>query len=130
MSSSSQELQPVQRLVEAKSVAEILHLKLVTLLLHSGNTLEAVTQLRRHMAWYRAREGPPEGSFLHWAWVSKQYKVFGELLQSRLAVVGEKPASGVGGVVAAIAQAGCDREQQPAFYFQVSSFLTLKSSDA
>lgn len=49
--------------------------------------------------------------------------MFGELLQSRLAVTGEKPA---GGVVAAVTAAvtaatagGGERELQPAFYFQV-----------
>eukprot|EP00850_Spirogloea_muscicola_P000555 SM000002S05635 [mRNA] locus=s2:1359107:1364338:+ [translate_table: standard] len=106
---------PVQRMVEVRAVAGQLHFKICTLLLHSSREAEAVRRQRAHVAYFRARIGPPDGSFLHWAWLSNQYKVFAELVQQRL-------ASGLPPLPVASGPAGTavtDRELQPAYYYQL-----------
>lgn len=75
-------LPAIQRLVEIKTVAEQLHFKISTLLLHGGKVLEAVKWFRQHSASYRKLEGVPEAIFLHWEWMSRQFLVFSELLET------------------------------------------------
>lgn len=110
------ELQPVQRVVEMKAVAEQLHFKISNLLLHGGKETEAVRWFREHASWYKQMMGPFEGAFLHWAWVSRQFQVFGELLQNRLATASQTPTpnSAIRGqpVIS-------ERELQPAHYYHV-----------
>ncbi|KAF7829082.1 trafficking protein particle complex subunit 11 [Senna tora] len=77
----STRLPAVQRLIEIKSIAEHLHFKISTLLLHSGRVTEAVTWFRQHKNSYRKLVGIPEAIFLHWEWMSRQFLVFGELLE-------------------------------------------------
>ncbi|CAI5482111.1 unnamed protein product [Closterium sp. Yama58-4] len=86
--SGASERYPLQTVLEVKAVAEVLSLKVCTLLLHSGREVEAVGWFRTFMEWFRARVGPPEAAFLHWGWMARQYEVFGELLQQRLASSG------------------------------------------
>ncbi|CAL0330809.1 unnamed protein product [Lupinus luteus] len=116
-------LPPVQRLVEIKSISEQLHFKILTLLLHSGKVTEAVTWFRQHKNVYRKLVGAPEATFIHWEWMSRQYLVFGELLetsaittQSFLPVISStKPLS--------------DWEYYPAFYYQLAAhYLSEKRS--
>ncbi|XP_054821868.1 uncharacterized protein LOC129320434 isoform X1 [Prosopis cineraria] len=78
----STRLLAVQRLIEIKIIAEQLHFKISTLLLHSGKVTEAVTWFRQHKNAYRKLIGVPEVIFLHWEWMSRQYLVFGELLET------------------------------------------------
>lgn len=110
------ELQPVQRVVEMKAVAEQLHFKISNLLLHGGKETEAVRWFREHASWYKQMMGPFEGAFMHWAWVSKQFQVFGELLQNRLATASQTPTPNT-------AMRGqpaiSERELQPAYYYHV-----------
>jgi len=110
------ELQPVQRVVEMKAVAEQLHFKISNLLLHGAKETEAVRWFREHASWYKQMMGPFEGAFLHWAWVSRQFQVFGELLQNRLATASQTPTpnSAMRGqpVIS-------ERELQPAHYYHV-----------
>lgn len=75
-------LPAIQQLVEIKTVAEQLHFKISTLLLHGGKVLEAVKWFRQHSASYRKLEGVPEAIFLHWEWMSRQFLVFSELLET------------------------------------------------
>jgi hypothetical protein len=112
------ELQPVERVVEMKAVAEQLHFKVSTLLLHSGKESEAVRWFREHAAWFKKMVGPPEGTFLHLAWLSKQFQVFAELLQNSLAITSQP---------AALAPGLSQRELQPGFYYQVLNFFVLLS---
>jgi hypothetical protein len=112
------ELQPVERVVEMKAVAEQLHFKVSTLLLHSGKESEAVRWFREHVAWFKKMVGPPEGTFLHLAWFSKQFQVFAELLQNSLAITSQP---------AALAPGLSERELQPGFYYQVLKKFVLLS---
>ena len=75
-------LPATQRLVEIKTVAEQLHFKISTLLLHDGKVIEAVKWFRQHNASYRKLVGAPEVMFLHWEWMSRQFLVFSELLET------------------------------------------------
>ncbi|KAL3675158.1 hypothetical protein R1sor_025106 [Riccia sorocarpa] len=116
------ELQPVQRIVELKAVAEQLHFKISTLLLHSGKESEAVKWFRQHIAWYKRLVGPPEGAFLHWAWVCKQYQVFAELLDNSLVTASPVTAS-----TPSPGPPVTDRELQPGYYLQIAaSYMVLR----
>ncbi|KAG0566416.1 hypothetical protein KC19_7G062300 [Ceratodon purpureus] len=129
ISSTSMELQPVQRVVEMKAVAEQLHFKISNLLLHGGRETEASTVrwFRGHASWYKQMIGPYEGAFLHWAWVSRQFQVFGELLQNRLATasVTPTPNSALRGqpVIS-------ERELQPAHYYHIAAIYMVKRRTA
>ncbi|KAG6552262.1 hypothetical protein Mapa_006112 [Marchantia paleacea] len=116
------ELQPVQRIVELKAVAEQLHFKISTLLLHSGKESEAVKWFRQHIAWYKRLVGPLEGAFLHWAWVCKQFQVFAELLDNSLAT-----ASPVAATPPSPGPPVTERELQPGYYLQLAaSYMVLR----
>lgn len=104
-----------------KAVAEQLHFKISTLLLHSGKETEAVRWFREHASWYKQMLGPLEGAFLHWAWVSKQFQVFAELLHTSLATASQAPSPS-----ASLQPAVSDRELQPAYYYHVSSVHKIK----
>ena len=78
----STRLPAVQRLIEIKIIAEQLHFKISTLLLHSGKVTEAVIWFLQHKNAYKKLIGVPEVIFLHWEWMSRQYLVFGELLET------------------------------------------------
>ncbi|KAF8409877.1 hypothetical protein HHK36_002395 [Tetracentron sinense] len=82
MIGTSTRLPAIQRLVEIKTVAEQLHFKVSTLLLHGGKVIEAITWFRQHNASYRKLMGAPEVVFLHWEWMSRQFLVFAELLDT------------------------------------------------
>lgn len=82
MVAASTRLPPIQRLIEIKCVAEQLHFKISTLLLHGGKLAGAIVWFRQHYASYRKLVGAPEVIFLHWEWLSRQFLVFAELLET------------------------------------------------
>ncbi|KAE9597923.1 putative tetratricopeptide-like helical domain, immunoglobulin-like, Foie gras liver health family 1 [Lupinus albus] len=108
-------LPAVQRLVEIKSISEQLHFKISTLLLHSGKVTEAVTWFRQHKNAYKRLVGAPEATFIHWEWMSRQFLVFGELLETSAVttqsfspvISASKPLS--------------DWEYYPAYYYQLAA---------
>lgn len=114
---ASTRLSAIQRLVEIKTVAEQLHFKIATLLLHGGKIMEAVTWFRQHNASYRKIKGSPEAIFLHWEWMSRQFLVFAELLET---------SSGAVQSISHLTPGTGDRpltewEFRPAHYYQVTS---------
>lgn len=114
---ASTRLSAIQRLVEIKTVAEQLHFKIATLLLHGGKIMEAVTWFRQHNATYRKLKGSPEAIFLHWEWMSRQFLVFAELLET---------SSGAVQSISHLTPGTGDRpltewEFRPAHYYQVTS---------
>lgn len=113
----------MQRIVELKAVAEQLHFKISTLLLHSGKESEAVKWFRQHIAWYKRLVGPPEGAFLHWAWVCKQFQVFAELLDNSLAT-----ASPVAATPPSPGPPVTERELQPGYYLQVCTSKVFETN--
>ncbi|XP_068648331.1 uncharacterized protein [Aristolochia californica] len=82
MVGTSTRLPPTQRLVEIKAVAEQLHFKVSTLLLHGGKVSEAISWFWKHIGSYKKLTGLLDVAFLHWEWVSRQFLVFAELLET------------------------------------------------
>ncbi|XP_021804548.1 trafficking protein particle complex subunit 11 [Prunus avium] len=115
----------IQRLVEIKTVAEQLHFKISTLLLHGGKIIEAVAWFRQHNASYRKLVGAPEAIFLHWEWMSRQFLVFAELLETSSAAIQS---------ISPLPMGTADRpltewEFQPAHYYQLAAhYLKEKRS--
>lgn len=112
-------LPAVQRLVEIKSISEHLHFKISTLLLHSGKVMEAVTWFRQHKNAYKRLVGAPDGIFLHWEWMSRQFLVFGELLETS-----SKITQGISPIVLGNSSKPLSEwEYYSAYYYQVSTCL-------
>lgn len=107
----------IQRLIEIKTVAEQLHLKISTLLLHGGKLTEAVKWFRQHYASYRKLVGSPENIFLHWEWVSRQFLVFAELLETSSATVQNIPSLASGPSERPLTE----WEFYPAYYYQLAA---------
>jgi hypothetical protein len=79
---------PGPRRVEAKTIAEYMMYKISSLLLITmvssqadDNRNEAIRQFRSHVRTYKSDATPSEVEFEHWAWLARQYRVFGELLE-------------------------------------------------
>lgn len=122
MVGTSKRLPAIQRLVEIKTVAEQLHFKISTLLLHGGKVGEAVTWFRQHNGSYRRLVGTPEAVFLHWEWMSRQFLVFGELLDKSSAAITNISSLALGTADKPLSE----WESRPAYYYQVSAaFFTF-----
>lgn len=116
MVAASTRLPPIQRLIEIKSVAEQLHFKISTLLLHGGKLAEAIAWFRQHYASYRKLVGAPEVVFLHWEWLSRQFLVFAELLETSSVT-----AQHVSPLVSDATDRATEWEYHSAYYFQVGN---------
>jgi hypothetical protein len=116
-------LPAVQRLVEIKSVSEQLHFKISTLLLHSGKVTEAVTWFRQHKNTYKRLVGAPEAIFVHWEWMSRQYLVFGELLETSSKTTQNFPPV----ILGPSSKPLSEWEFYPAYYYQVRTPLEIFS---
>ena len=103
MTGMPSELPLIQRLMEMKTVAEYLHFKVSTLLLHGGKVAEAVKWFHKHVASSEQLAGPTDIGFLHGEWLSRQFLVFAELLET----------SSTGGT------ALTEWDFRPAYYYQV-----------
>ncbi|KAI4327874.1 hypothetical protein L6164_020285 [Bauhinia variegata] len=122
----SNRLPAVQRLVEIKTIAEQLHFKISTLLLHSGKFLEAVTWFRQHKTAYTKLVGVLEAIFLHWEWMSRQFLVFGELLETSSKIT-QSNISPV--LLGSSAKPLSEWESYPAYYYQLAAhYLSEKRS--
>ncbi|GLT39370.1 hypothetical protein SLA2020_135670 [Shorea laevis] len=104
----------IQRMVEIKTVAEQLHFKISTLLLLGGKLTEAVKWFHQHYASYRRFVGSPENIFLHWEWMSRQFLVFAELLETSSATIQNIPSPALG----TAEQPLTEWEFRPAYYYQ------------
>ncbi|CAI9767812.1 unnamed protein product [Fraxinus pennsylvanica] len=114
----------VQSLVEVKSIAEQFHFKISTLLLHGGKVVEAITWFRRHISYYRRLNGAPEVIFLHWEWLSRQYLVFAQLLETCSVTVQNLTTT-----VSVPADKQTEWEFYPPYYYQLSAhYLKEKNS--
>ncbi|TXG59253.1 hypothetical protein EZV62_013826 [Acer yangbiense] len=117
MIGTSTRLPPIQRLVEIKTVAEQLHFKISTLLLHGGKVKEAVIWFNQHNASYRKLVGAPEVIFLHWEWMSRQFLVFAELLETSSVSV-----PSISSLVSGTADGALTEWQfHPSYYYQLAA---------
>lgn len=114
MVATSTRLPPIQRLIEIKSVADQLHFKICMLLLHGGKLVEAIAWFRQHYASYRKLVGAPEVIFLHWEWLSRQFLVFAELLETSSVT-----AQHVSSLGSDATDRATEWEFHSAYYFQV-----------
>ncbi|MED6194047.1 hypothetical protein PIB30_024814 [Stylosanthes scabra] len=118
-------LPAIQRLVEIKFVSEQLNFKICTLLLHSGKVTESVAWFRQHKNAYKRLVGTPEAIFLHWEWMSRQYLVFGELLETSSKTAQIFPPITLGSASKLLSE----WEFHPAYYYQLAAhYLSEKRS--
>ncbi|CAA6661611.1 unnamed protein product [Spirodela intermedia] len=117
---------PIQRLVEIKTVAEYLHFKVSTLLLHGGKVDEAIKWFHKHIASCERLVGLPEVAFLHWEWMSRQFLVFAELLETSSAVIPSSVSANSGASGATLTE----WDFQPAYYYQMSAHYLRKKKDS
>ncbi|KAL5208681.1 hypothetical protein ABZP36_033116 [Zizania latifolia] len=117
MIGTSTRLPPTQRLVEVKAIAEQIHFKISTLLLHAGKVVEAITWFRKHIRSYERVVGSPEVAFLHWEWFSRQFLVFGELIETTSTTVPDTLSPRFGTADNALTE----WEFQPAYYYQLAA---------
>ena len=120
MVATSTRLPPIQRLLEIRTVAEQLHFKISTLLLHGGKLIEAVTWFHQHIASYKNLVGSPKVIFLHWEWLSRQFLVFAELLDSSSATLQSVSSLPLG----TAEQPLTEWEFHPAYYYQVCTIIS------
>ncbi|XP_048231036.1 trafficking protein particle complex subunit 11 isoform X2 [Ricinus communis] len=116
MVATTNRLPVIQRLVEIKTVAEQLHFKISTLLLHGGKVIEAITWFRQHIASYKKLLGAAEVIFLHWEWMSRQFLVFAELLETSSKAL----TSPTSPTLATADRSLTEWEFQPAYYYQLA----------
>lgn len=114
MVGTSTRMPPIQRLVEIKTIAEQLHFKMSTLLLHGGKVVEAIAWFRQHTSNYRKLVGVSDVSFLHWEWLSRQYLVFAQLLETSSVNIVQ-----VSGNTSVASDKPTEWEFHPAYYYQV-----------
>ncbi|KFK28257.1 hypothetical protein AALP_AA8G493200 [Arabis alpina] len=125
MIGTSTRLPAIQRLVEIKTIAEQLHFKISTLLLHGGKLIEAVTWFHQHKASYHKVVGSTEFIFLHWDWMSRQFLVFAELLETSSATVQSFSSLNQGTAEISLTEF----EFYPAYYYQLAAhYLKDKKS--
>ncbi|KAJ6301288.1 hypothetical protein OIU77_015572 [Salix suchowensis] len=117
MAGTTKKLPLIQCLVQIKTVAEQLHFKTSTLLLHGGKVVEAITWFRQHIVSYRRLVGPADVAFLHWEWMSRQFLVFAELLETS-----SKTITGNSNIALGTADLALSEwEFQPAYYYQFAA---------
>ncbi|KAJ4962840.1 hypothetical protein NE237_022779 [Protea cynaroides] len=114
---TSARLPATQRLVEIKTVADLLHLKISALLLHGGKVIEAVVWFKQHIASYKKLVGAPEVVSIHWAWMSRQFLVFAELLGTSAATIPSNPSL----VLGTSEKPLTGWEFHPAYYYELAA---------
>lgn len=125
MIGTSTRLPAIQRLVEIKTIAEQLHFKISTLLLHGGKLTEAVIWFHQHKSSYDKVVGSTEYIFLHWEWMSRQFLVFAELLETSSATVQGFSSLNQGTAEIPLTEF----EFYPAYYYQLAAhYLQNKKS--
>ncbi|KAK4054805.1 hypothetical protein OIV83_000729 [Microbotryomycetes sp. JL201] len=76
-----------KRWAEAKVLTDCLSVKVSKMYLYLNETARAVAQLNRHVARFRELSngwGLGEQTFEFWSWLSKQYRLFGDLVATAL----------------------------------------------
>ncbi|OQR70476.1 trafficking protein particle complex subunit 11-like, partial [Tropilaelaps mercedesae] len=68
-------------LLEVKTIAGLINYKICQLNYDQNSPLEAIHQLRRHMENFKTAIGPVALAFEHYAWLSKQCQLFGDLFE-------------------------------------------------
>ncbi len=107
--------------LEVKLVGYLICFKLIKVLLNAGKVAESIDQFDLHVARLGdgaesgELRGPPELEFTHCAWLAKQFRTFGELLE-------QTPL--------ALAQMKLSRHRNPGFYFQTAAYFATQRKSA
>ncbi|KAI7905331.1 Gryzun, putative trafficking through golgi-domain-containing protein [Cokeromyces recurvatus] len=74
-----------KRWKEARSLADCINIKICKFNLYLNDPLAAVAQLNRHLHMFQSYSpnwGMGEHTFEYWAWLSKQYRIFGDIVDA------------------------------------------------
>lgn len=96
--------------LEFKTLADIVNFKICWFYFERGTPNDAVSHFHRHVAYFKQLT-EPEREFQHLCWLSRQYAVFGELLEAFPNQISPPPRP--------------RGWLHPAFYFQTASTLQL-----
>lgn len=69
-----------RKLDEIKAIADLLNFKICYLAFQMNQPNEAFTSFHKHVDYFRNIQGDAKKEFVHYAWMARQYKVFGELV--------------------------------------------------
>lgn len=99
---------------EIRIVAAVVNYKICRLDFTLNLPRDAIAQFRRHIDLFRQRTGPKELIFEHYAWLSKQYQIFGDVFE-------EAVRTGLPAV----------QTQHPGFYYQqAAQYAVLRKKTA
>jgi len=65
--------------LEVKTVAGFINYKICRLNFRVSAPLDAISQFRKHIDYFKARTGIPDLAFEHSAWMAKQFSLFGDI---------------------------------------------------
>ncbi|XP_042226153.1 trafficking protein particle complex subunit 11-like [Homarus americanus] len=71
---------------EIRIVAAVINYKICRLDFALNLPRDAIAQFRRHIDQFRQRTGPKELIFEHYAWLSKQYQIFGDVFEEAVRI--------------------------------------------
>lgn len=104
------EIRPsVTNLYEIMTIAGFINYKICKLLFIQNDPRDAISQFQKHVNIFRSRGGDSKLLFEHYAWMAKQFAIFGELFDAAI----------VSGLVAT-------QTQHPGYYFYEAVFLSFK----
>lgn len=95
-------------LLEVKSVAGFINYKICRLSFQHNTPLDAISQFRKHIDFFKARVGIVDLAFEHSAWMAKQFQVFGDLFDEAIKL----------GLTAI-------QTQHPGIYFQQAAYQSI-----
>ncbi|RXG54551.1 Trafficking protein particle complex subunit 11 [Armadillidium vulgare] len=99
---------------EIRTIASFINFKICKLDFILNLPRDSIEQFKRHMEIFRARTGPKEVIFEHYAWLAKQYSLFAEVFE-------EAVREGLPAV----------QTQHPGFYFQqAAQYAVLRRNTA
>jgi len=102
-----------EAVIEVKAVAEVIVFKIVYLLLHMNRVSDALSQFRQHVKTFQSLLGIPSLAFHHHAWMSNQYRTFGEFWE-------EAPS----------AQRHSSKMQNSGYFYQSAAEYALKRKES
>ncbi|ELT94290.1 hypothetical protein CAPTEDRAFT_179073 [Capitella teleta] len=71
-------------ILEVKTIGGYINYKICRLSFQHNSPLDAISQFRKHIDYFKSRAGNPELAFENCAWMSKQFQVFGDLFDEAI----------------------------------------------
>ncbi|XP_070572055.1 trafficking protein particle complex subunit 11-like isoform X1 [Ptychodera flava] len=91
-------------MLEIKTISGFINYKICKLSFQHNAPLDAISQFRKHVDYYKNKTGCPELAFEHSAWMCKQFQIFGDLFDEAI-------RAGLNAI----------QTQHPGFYYQQSA---------